>query len=763
MATLTQVLNEIQANIIANGNNEITADVLRPILELMSTFVIDTTGELANLNSVDKSNLVAAINELGGFATGEFLDSIFKIRHVLDPSKVISFNAEDVGSGQTRVIKMPDVDVDLGAILEDIAALGAAVVLKGDWDASVGTFPGSGTAQAGYAYIVSVGGTVDGIIFEVNDRAIAILDNASTTTFAGNWIKSDYTDAVLSVAGKTGAVVLVSADITNFEAAVAASAAVVFNTAKVSFPEAPNDGSQYARKDLGWEAVAGGVIVEDGSGIEQFTSENIRFEGFDFDVLTKKIIAVPLTTRFLYVDTVSGNDGTATPQDISKPYKTLAAAYAVLQNGWTIEFIDGNVTRDCGINLPALSFIMQSESGGTFDFSGISGSSLLAGDRIFNFPNARMLFGGADKYFGGTDSIKIYADIIEVTCAAVNVHTGFIRGGVDSFVQVNRLIMTQARLVGYAGDLNILVSYEPTLAPGLIGGFGTLYSCFIEKIILVNNFTLFNGTSPRGSFKINEVDGAYELTLFWYITTQTPTADLDGIILTNSPIISVVRTCSAKITVRGDIGSSSIRALYALNNPIGSIVFEDFSGKLDYCLYTYHSYEFINCRVTFQNSLITAPSVSSTNSPVGVILRGHNVFNSLSGAAQLISLVGVLTDIYDYGTTITNCISYGDNINVIHPNKKLYLSEKGDNSNAILDLNNPYGVLKNMDSANAAVTYTTQNPVLNGYSRVLINVASEPVITGATKISGSDFSASTDMYMTAWYNGVIVQFWFEKI
>ena len=33
---------------------------------------------------------------------------------------------------------------------------------------------------------------------------------------------------------------------------------ITTNNAKVTFPEAPNDGTQYARKNLGWEAVAGG-------------------------------------------------------------------------------------------------------------------------------------------------------------------------------------------------------------------------------------------------------------------------------------------------------------------------------------------------------------------------------------------------------------------------------------------------------------------------------------------------------------------------
>ena len=103
--------------------------------------------------------------------------------------------------------------VNLDTMESDIAALEQAVVLKGLWDASAGTFPGGGTAQAGFSYIVSVGGTVDSVVFTANDRLVAILDNASTTTYASNWHKLDYTDAVLSVAGRTGAVVLVKGDV----------------------------------------------------------------------------------------------------------------------------------------------------------------------------------------------------------------------------------------------------------------------------------------------------------------------------------------------------------------------------------------------------------------------------------------------------------------------------------------------------------------------------------------------------------------------
>jgi hypothetical protein len=105
--------------------------------------------------------------------------------------------------------------VDLDAIETRVAALDAAVWLAGTWDASAGTFPGGGTAQAGALYIVSVAGTVNGVSFAVGDRIVAIADNASTTTYASNWFKEDYTDAVLSVDGQTGAVSIVTQVITN--------------------------------------------------------------------------------------------------------------------------------------------------------------------------------------------------------------------------------------------------------------------------------------------------------------------------------------------------------------------------------------------------------------------------------------------------------------------------------------------------------------------------------------------------------------------
>ena len=81
----------------------------------------------------------------------------------------------------------------------------------------------------------------------------------------------------------------------------------------------------------------------------------------------------------------------------------------------------------------------------------------------------------------------------------------------------------------------------------------------------------------------------------------------------------------------------------------------------------------------------------------------------------------------------------------------------------VLDLSKTIGTLYNMASANTATTYTTTGAVLGGFARVLINASSEPTVTGATKIKGSDFAVSTNQYMTVWNNGTTVEFWFEDI
>lgn len=75
---------------------------------------------------------------------------------------------------------------DLDAV---VSAIAGALIFKGGWDASSGVFPGGGTAQLGAFYKVTVAGTVLGRSFSVGDDIYAVTNNASTSQYAGHWLK----------------------------------------------------------------------------------------------------------------------------------------------------------------------------------------------------------------------------------------------------------------------------------------------------------------------------------------------------------------------------------------------------------------------------------------------------------------------------------------------------------------------------------------------------------------------------------------------
>ncbi len=196
--------------------------------------------------------------------TADIADSSNR-RYVTDAQQTIiaattaSFTTADETKLDNITVTQP---VDLDAMEADIAALANGMVYKGNWDASAGTFPGGWTAQTGWFYTVSVGWTVDSVVFNIDDRLVATTDNASTTTYAWNWTKLDATDAVTSVFGRTGNVVATSGD---------------YNTSQVT----ENTNLYFTderAQDAVWNAVGAGLSYDDGTGaisstITQYTDE----------------------------------------------------------------------------------------------------------------------------------------------------------------------------------------------------------------------------------------------------------------------------------------------------------------------------------------------------------------------------------------------------------------------------------------------------------------------------------------------------------
>jgi hypothetical protein len=107
-----------------------------------------------------------------------------------------------IKAGYTTVTAPTDLD----AIRAKVAGLDSAIVLIGTFSPSGGVLPGAGVAQRGECWIATSDGTIGGVSIKSGDRVTAIIDNASTSTFAANWFLEDYTDAVLSVDGQTGAI-----------------------------------------------------------------------------------------------------------------------------------------------------------------------------------------------------------------------------------------------------------------------------------------------------------------------------------------------------------------------------------------------------------------------------------------------------------------------------------------------------------------------------------------------------------------------------
>ena len=80
-----------------------------------------------------------------------------------------------------------------------------------------------------------------------------------------------------------------------------------------------------------------------------------------------------------------------------------------------------------------------------------------------------------------------------------------------------------------------------------------------------------------------------------------------------------------------------------------------------------------------------------------------------------------------------------------------------------IDLSSSDGTYYNMSSANTATTYTIFAEKTGGWAVIRVNAASEPTVTGATKIAGSTFATSTDMHLFIQYFGTTVQYFFAEL
>ncbi len=128
-------------------------------------------------------------------------------------------------------------------------------------------FADNNAIASGYKKVTDGEGTDSTLSLAIGKAAFdGILDLTNATVLG---LSSGNVD---SVNGLTGAVILTTTEINEgsnlyfTDARVTANASVYANTQKVSFPEAPNDGLQYARQSEGWAQITAGGLVDSVNG-----------------------------------------------------------------------------------------------------------------------------------------------------------------------------------------------------------------------------------------------------------------------------------------------------------------------------------------------------------------------------------------------------------------------------------------------------------------------------------------------------------------
>lgn len=214
---VVQQVSATQARTILNvedGAEVNTIDTVSDTSEIDLTITARALSASIVSWSIDESKLDASVNASLDLADSALQSSDIGTTVQAYSSILANTTASFTTTQETKLGHITVTQaVDLDQMETDIAALANGMVYKGSWDASAWTFPWAWVAQTGWFYTVSTGWTVDSITFVTDDRLIAIIDNASATTYAGNWTKVDATDAVQSVNSQTGNVVLDADDI----------------------------------------------------------------------------------------------------------------------------------------------------------------------------------------------------------------------------------------------------------------------------------------------------------------------------------------------------------------------------------------------------------------------------------------------------------------------------------------------------------------------------------------------------------------------
>jgi len=328
----------------------------------------------------------------------EFLDSDFEIQDNGDATKVMKFEVSAIATGTIRTITMPDANVNLGLIASAIqssekganngvATLDAGgkiplsqlpstlLTYEGVWNASTNSPTlADGIGDTGMLYRVGTSGSQD-----LGSGSIDFVAGDYVIYNGSEWEKSDGTDAVTSVNGQQGVVVLTTSHISEgsnlyFTDSRAKTAAVVNSTAGSQTDQAASVSAMksYVTTELGSKI---GSLVEDtspalGGDLELSTfvviegAAGLKRGSSSSDFLEQQYFhSVALSASQTNTVIASFTFAHASYEGFSMEYKVKEATtnrvrigvFKVVTNGTDIDFTDlYNETASLGLSFDAV-------------------------------------------------------------------------------------------------------------------------------------------------------------------------------------------------------------------------------------------------------------------------------------------------------------------------------------------------------------------------------------------------------------------------
>jgi len=175
LSTYQQMLDEVDKVTVDGNTQDANRNIISKAVIEQASVPLTPLDKVYNISDAASVRVFSKSTEL---ATKEYADAFIPLTQKAAANGVATLDA----NGHVPAEQMPT----------------QALIFKGYWDASTGSFPAVGTVSGDF-YIVSVEGTVSGVIYRPGDWII--WDGSA-------WTLSRNTNAVASVNGQTGAVTL---------------------------------------------------------------------------------------------------------------------------------------------------------------------------------------------------------------------------------------------------------------------------------------------------------------------------------------------------------------------------------------------------------------------------------------------------------------------------------------------------------------------------------------------------------------------------